>query len=418
MIGLTVDGPVVRAEAIAQGTEIVETGAHAPTYVIEADAPPVQGAGRRAHLDQQEFVMGAAAGKGGGAMAEQHAHLSEADDLRIKCRRAFELAHVQDYMTEFGHLCTPTGAHMNYSSECTGRRLAPPAASCSHPRARACAVRLGLADGRQATHRHQAHRGARGRAGLRLSRVAERPLQGPRQGRHEQGGGLAYRPQGETTAPAARHGERRGGGDVGIVLRRRPARAAAAAAQLIDDRRRYSVWCKPARVMAQGTDYGDHCSLLRQAELHFKPARAAYPVHRLDRVASGLMLVAHDAEAAARLSALFRDNQIEKLYGVRVRGAAPQERGTIDLPLDDKPALTHYIVRDYDGTHDISTLEVRIESGRLHQIRRHLALIDLPVLGDPRYGTGNKNTEGLQLQAISLEFICPYSGEKRSYQLR
>jgi len=191
-----------------------------------------------------------------------------------------------------------------------------------------------------------------------------------------------------------------------------------AAAQLIDDRRRYSVWCKPARVMAQGTDYGDHCSLLRQAELHFKPARAAYPVHRLDREASGLMLVAHDAEAAARLSALFRDNQIEKLYGVRVRGAAPQERGTIDLPLDDKPALTHYIVRDYDGTHDISTLEVRIESGRLHQIRRHLALIDLPVLGDPRYGTGNKNTEGLQLQAISLEFICPYSGEKRSYQLR
>ena len=170
--------------------------------------------------------------------------------------------------------------------------------------------------------------------------------------------------------------------------------------------------------MAQGTDYGDHCSLLRQAELHFKPARAAYPVHRLDREASGLMLVAHDAEAAARLSALFRDNQIEKLYGVRVRGAAPQERGTIDLPLDDKPALTHYIVRDYDGTHDISTLEVRIESGRLHQIRRHLALIDLPVLGDPRYGTGNKNTEGLQLQAISLEFICPYSGEKRSYQLR
>src|SRR3569623_3589732 len=101
------------------------------------------------------------------------------------------------------------------------------------------------------------------------------------------------------------------------LLARRPA-----AAQLIDDRRRYSVWCKPARVMAQGTDYGDLCSLLRQAELHFKPARAAYPVHRLEREASGLMLVANDAEAASRLSALFRDNQIEKLYGVRVRGAA------------------------------------------------------------------------------------------------
>src|SRR3569833_3439639 len=116
MIGLTVDGPVVRAEAIAQGTEIVETGAHAPTYVIEADAPPVQGAGRRAHLDQQEFVMGAAAGKGGGAMAEQHTHLSEADDLRIKCRRAGGRARGRGGGAGGGRRGAPAGARGNEGS--------------------------------------------------------------------------------------------------------------------------------------------------------------------------------------------------------------------------------------------------------------------------------------------------------------
>jgi len=54
-----------------------------------------------------------------------------------------------------------------------------------------------------------------------------------------------------------------------------------------------------------------------------------------------------------------------------------------------------------------ATLELIIHTGRRHQIRRHLALIGHPVLGDPRYGTGNKNTAGLQLTAVALSFVCP-----------
>lgn len=198
--------------------------------------------------------------------------------------------------------------------------------------------------------------------------------------------------------------------DAALLARQPPA------ARCVDDRRRYSVWCKPAGLMAQGTEYGDHCALLRQAELHFRPPRPAFLVHRLDREASGLMLVAHDSTAAARLSALFRDHAIAKHYRVSVRGALPAA-GSIELPLDDKPARTRYTRLHYDAAADASTAEVVIDGGRLHQIRRHFALAGYPVLGDPRYGSGNKNAEGLQLQAVRLGFVCPFDRVERDYRL-
>ncbi len=189
------------------------------------------------------------------------------------------------------------------------------------------------------------------------------------------------------------------------------------AAHCVDDQRRYSVWYKPAGLLAQGTDYGDHCSLLRQVEIHFRPERAVFPVHRLDREAAGLMLVAHDKPAAARLSALFSGNQVTKKYHVRVCGEFAEKSGRVDLPLDGKPTLTHYTVSGYDAAGAVSTLEVSIETGRLHQIRRHFDLIGHPVLGDPKYGSGNKYPAGLQLLAAGLRFRCPFSGLMRDYSV-
>ncbi len=187
------------------------------------------------------------------------------------------------------------------------------------------------------------------------------------------------------------------------------------AAQCVDDQRRYSVWFKPAGLMAQGTEYGDHCALLRQVENHFQPRRLVFLVHRLDREAAGLMLVAHDGQAAARLSALFRDNRIAKRYRVRVRGEVQQREGEIDLPLDGKAALSRYILLEYDAVSDVSTLEVSITTGRLHQIRRHFAMIGHGIMGDPRYGNDNKNRDGMQLVAIGLRFRCPFSGRDMDY---
>ncbi len=181
------------------------------------------------------------------------------------------------------------------------------------------------------------------------------------------------------------------------------------------DERHYTIWYKPPGLLAQGNDYGDHCSLLRQAELHTR--RPVFLVHRLDREAAGLMLVAHTREAAARLSRLFREKRIDKLYRVRVRGRLPAPGGVIALPLDGKPARTEYTVSRYDSATDTTLAEVRLASGRLHQIRRHLALLGHPVMGDPRYGTGNKDAAGLQLLAAGLAFRCPFGGALSSYAL-
>lgn len=183
-------------------------------------------------------------------------------------------------------------------------------------------------------------------------------------------------------------------------------------ARCIADRGGYSVWFKPAGMLAQGNEYGDHCALLRVAETAWQSPRRVWLVHRLDREACGLMVVAHSRPAAADLSRQFQQNRVRKRYRVQVRGdiaAAHGRQGRIDSPLDGKPAVTEFRVEAWDAPRDASTLAVEIHTGRLHQIRRHLAALGHPVIGDPRYGSGNKDPGGLRLVAIGLAFRCPLS---------
>lgn len=188
------------------------------------------------------------------------------------------------------------------------------------------------------------------------------------------------------------------------VLALRPLRAICLA-----DHGAYSTWAKPAGMLTQGTDFGDHCSLLRAVETHFSPRREAMPVHRLDREVDGVILVAHTARAAAALSALFRKNRIEKRYLAEVRGCPETipHRLTIAHPLDGRPARTVARFLQADRDRGVSRVEITIDTGRKHQIRRHMDLAGYPVMGDPRYGSGNKNTEGMRLTAVSLSFTCP-----------
>jgi tRNA pseudouridine32 synthase/23S rRNA pseudouridine746 synthase len=191
------------------------------------------------------------------------------------------------------------------------------------------------------------------------------------------------------------------------LLSREPPQACC-----VDDRKDYSIWNKPAGLLTQGTDYGDHCSLLRQAETAFTPRREAYPVHRLDREAEGLVLMAHTRHAARDLSRLFHGREIEKRYRAEVLGQMEPAEGVIDLPLDGRPAVTKYSLLSFDQGSNTSRLLVEILTGRLHQIRRHLAGIGHPVMGDPRYGKGNKDGKSMRLTATELKFTCPLTGEK------
>lgn len=185
------------------------------------------------------------------------------------------------------------------------------------------------------------------------------------------------------------------------------------AARLVRDAVRWSAWVKPAGLLSQGTEFGDHASLLRQVEKTLD--RPAFLVHRLDREVEGLVLVAHDPEAAAALSALLREAKVVKRYRAEVVGDVETSRGregTIELPVEGKPARTSFRVLSRDAERDTTTLEVTIETGRHHQIRRHLEAIGHPVLGDPRYGAGNKNRDGMRLAAVYLAFREPFAGEE------
>jgi len=191
--------------------------------------------------------------------------------------------------------------------------------------------------------------------------------------------------------------------------------------KLIADCTQYTVWDKPAGMLSQGTQFADHCSILRHVEILFKNKRQVYLVHRLDREASGLILLAHNKKTAALFSDLFQKHRIQKIYLVEVLGNLQTENlnhaGLISTPLDGTSAETAFSVLSYSSATNTSKITVEINSGRYHQIRRHFDSIDHPVIGDPKYGTGNKNTKGLRLRAIGLSFTCPISHKRMDYRV-
>lgn len=190
------------------------------------------------------------------------------------------------------------------------------------------------------------------------------------------------------------------------------------APQLISDESSYSVWNKPYGLLSQGSKWGDHCTITRWAEQNLKPQRPAFIVHRLDRAASGLILVAHQKKSAAALSSLFQQRQIEKRYRVIVHGQFPEhpETQTITSAIDGREACSHVQALKYHDLLNRSLLEVCIESGRKHQIRRHLAEAGFAVVGDRLYGN-NEDKEDLQLCAYLLKFISPVSKTEKCYVL-
>ena len=186
---------------------------------------------------------------------------------------------------------------------------------------------------------------------------------------------------------------------------------------LIADVGGYSVWNKPYGLRSQGSKWGDHCTVVRWAERYLQPERPAFTVHRLDRAANGLILVAHAKSIAAALSDLFKTRQVEKRYRATVIGDFSELPNPlrVDQPVDDKAAVSEFSLIRADG--DRSVVDVRIETGRKHQIRRHLAELGYPVVGDRLYGSGKEYGVDLQLAAYLLVFRCPVSGETVEYRL-
>jgi 23S rRNA pseudouridine1911/1915/1917 synthase len=149
-------------------------------------------------------------------------------------------------------------------------------------------------------------------------------------------------------------------------------------------------------------------------------------VHRLDRDTSGLLVVARSEEAYARLSRAIRERAVERLYLALVVGEPRSRTGRISAPIGrdrrdrtrrsldtetPRDAVTWFEVRERLGRRAL--LEIRLETGRTHQIRVHLEAIDLPVSGDPVYGVaGDLGLERQFLHAHRLRFAHPLTGEE------
>ncbi|MEJ5364590.1 MAG: RNA pseudouridine synthase [Desulfosoma sp.] len=174
---------------------------------------------------------------------------------------------------------------------------------------------------------------------------------------------------------------------------------------------------KPAGLLVQGDPTGDPCLLdlakMWIKERYQKPGNVFVGlVHRLDRPVSGLVLFARTSKAAARLSALFREKHLEKIYLAVVEGCPEKESDTLIHGLirretggvvvqhegapGTQRAVLHYRTLGVSGGR--SLLAVRLETGRKHQIRAQLAHVGCPIVGDVRYGA----SEALEHRAVAL----------------
>ncbi len=150
-------------------------------------------------------------------------------------------------------------------------------------------------------------------------------------------------------------------------------------------------------------------------------------VHRLDKDTSGLMVIARNEKARLNLVEQFKSRSVIKKYLVLVKGKVVPERGAIDAPIGRDPAdrkrmaiisrgrqaSTGYRVKQYMNGY--SLLEVRIQTGRTHQIRVHFAAIGYPVIGDTVYGVKSNLLKRQFLHAYFLQITLPGSGQIRSF---
>ena len=182
---------------------------------------------------------------------------------------------------------------------------------------------------------------------------------------------------------------------------------------------------KPAGQLVHPADVPQPGDVVTMKVLRDQLGQHVHAVHRIDRPTSGVLLFATDPEAARSLQIAFDRGQVEKIYWAVVFGSPAEEEWSCEEPLakregdPQKRAVTSFRLLEPLGD-ELSLVEARPETGRFHQIRRHLLAGGLPIVGDYRYagiercdregerlGTGSR----MLLQAKALRFEHPITEE-------
>ena len=186
---------------------------------------------------------------------------------------------------------------------------------------------------------------------------------------------------------------------------------------LIADEKSYSLWHKPYGMRSQGSKWGDHCAIGRWIETHLEPERAVFPIHRLDRAASGLMVFAHSKKIASALASQFEKRTVDKKYMAVIDGKLGREL-ELSADIDNRKALSRVCPLEHSASSQQTLVAVKIETGRKHQIRKHLAGAGFPIIGDRLYNPNCKDSDpDLKLVSSFLEFDCPLTGERKAFEL-
>lgn len=185
---------------------------------------------------------------------------------------------------------------------------------------------------------------------------------------------------------------------------------------------------KPAGISVHPAGRKDEDTLANRLAFHLQSKGEDSVIRifgRLDKDTSGVVLAAKNRAAATRLERQRGNGSILKSYLAITKGIPEPANGHIHAPLgpdpqkkkqmrvapEGKPAVTHY--ETLASGHGLALLSLRLETGRTHQIRVHMASIGCPLLGDPLYGNGAvPGMERTALHARSLSFLQPFTGEK------
>jgi len=168
-------------------------------------------------------------------------------------------------------------------------------------------------------------------------------------------------------------------------------------------------------------------ALLHKFSLSNKDAIRPGIVHRIDKDTSGLLVVAKDDKTHELLSDMIKNKKVERIYTALVDGIIPHETGTIDAPIgrdtldrqkmkvtdiNSKDAITHFRVLKRFNNNNQTLIECKLETGRTHQIRVHMAYIGYPIYNDPVYGKRKQTSQfGQFLHSKKISFVHPVTND-------